>query len=195
MKKLGLAVALATMFSTAALAGDYDNTSVKVTAQSEAYSLSVNSPKTGATEFAVGTQFEGVGLTGKWMREGSTDNYAVEAGKSWAIPSLPVYAGAKGEFTFGDSYTSDTRTLVVTPFIGASATFDKVTPFAEVGYTFKSTQKDLLDMSRNDSYIKVGASLALTATTDLAVSIEERRDADFANAGDRQAEVGLNIKF
>ena len=187
-------IAAAAMFSTAAVAGDFDNTAVKLTAQSEAFSISVKAPETGATEFAVGTTVGPVDLTGTWSRDGSTDDYAIKVGKEVEVAG-PVYAGASAEFTFGDSYTTDTRTLVATPYVGVAHTMGQLTPYAEAGYAWKSTSNDVLNFARNDSYLEVGASYAVTPAMAVKLSVSETRDVDFKNAGDRNATVGVTVKF
>ena len=189
-------IAMATLFAVnVANAEDYDNTAVKLTAKTDNYAVSIKAPETGATELAATTGVGPVDLTATWKRDGSTDDYALKVGKKIDIDVTPMYAGADAEFTFGDSYTKDTRTLVATPYIGFAKTFDKLTPFGEIGYSFKSTSNDVVDFSKNDSYIKVGASYALDANVDLGVSVKETRDTNFKNAGDKQAEVGLTFKF
>ena len=187
-------VAAVAMISTAAVAGDYDNTAVKLTAQSDAYSISVKAPETGATEYAVGTTVGPVDLTGTWSRNGAVDNYAIKAGKEMAVVG-PVYAGASAEFTFGDSYTTDARTLVATPYVGVAHTLGQLTPYAEAGYAWKSTSNDVLNFARNDSYLEVGASYAVTPVMAVKLSVSETRDVDFKNAGDRNATVGVTVKF
>ena len=92
-------IAAVAMLSTTAMAADWDNTAVKVTAQTDDYSISVKSPKTGATEFAVGGIVASVDATVKWKRNGAVDDFAVKAGKSVDIPATPLYAGASGSFT------------------------------------------------------------------------------------------------
>lgn len=195
MKKTLLAVAAMAMFSTAAIAENYDNTAVKLTAKTENYSFAVKSPKTGATDFEASTTVGPVDVTGTWSRDGATDDYAIKVGKEVAVESTPLYVGADAEFSFGDSYTKDTRKLVATPYIGVATSFSKLTPFAELGYSFKSTTNDIVDFSKNDSYVKVGASYAVDKNVDIAVSVKEVRDIDFKNPGDKQAEVGLSFKF
>lgn len=187
-------VAAVAMISTAAVAGDYDNTAVKLTAQSDAYSISVKAPETGATEYAVGTTVGPVDLTGTWSRNGAVDNYAIKAGKEMAVVG-PVYAGASAEFTFGDSYTTDARTLVATPYVGVAHTLGQLTPYAEAGYAWKSTSNDVLNFARNDSYLEVGASYAVTPVMAVKLSVSETRDVDFKNAGDRNATVGVTVNF
>ena len=193
MKKIMMDAAAA-MFSTAAVAGDFDNTAVKLTAQSEAFSISVKAPETGATEFAVGTTVGPVDVTGTWSRNGSTDDYAIKVGKEVEVVG-PVYAGASAEFTFGDSYTTDTRTLVATPYVGVAHTIGQLTPYAEVGYSWKSTSNDVLGVARNDSYLEVGASYAVTPAMAVKLSVSETRDINFKNAGDKNATVGITVKF
>jgi len=193
MKKI-MMVAAAAMISTAATAGDFDNTAVKLTAQSEAFSISVKAPETGATEFAVGTTVGPVDVTGTWSRNGSTDDYAIKVGKEVEVAG-PVYAGASAEFTFGDSYTTDTRTLVATPYVGVAHTIGQLTPYAEVGYSWKSTSNDVLGVARNDSYLEVGASYAVTPAMAVKLSVSETRDINFKNAGDKNATVGITVAF
>ena len=194
MKSTMMMIAAAAMFSTAAVAGDFDNTAVKLTAQSEAFSVSVKAPETGATEFAVGTTVGPVDVTGTWSRDGSTDDYAIKVGKEVEVVG-PVYAGASAEFTFGDSYTTDTRTLVASPYVGVAHTIGQFTPYAEVGYSWKSTSNDVLGFARNDSYLEVGASYAVTPAMAVKLSVSETRDIDFKNAGDRNATVGVTVAF
>jgi hypothetical protein len=194
MNKMMTIAAVAMMASTSAMAGDWDNTAVKMTAVSDDYSISVKTPETGATEFALGGTHFGADLTATWKRNGAVDNYAVKAGKTVDVMG-PVYAGASTEFTWGDSTTSDTNTLTVNPFVGVSMTAGKVTPYAELGYAIKSVQKDLFDMSRDSSYVEVGASYAMSEAVSVKLSVVEARDINFKNAGDRNAEVGFTFKF
>ena len=195
MKKTMMSIALVAMISTSAMAEDYDNTAVKLTAETDNYSLSIKSPKTGATEFSATTGVGYVDVTGTWKRNGDVDNYVLGVGKKIDVDATPFYAGADAELTFGDSYNSDTRTVDLTPYVGVSTTVDKLTPFAELGYAWQSTTNDVLDFNRDSSYVKVGASYAIDSKVSLGVSVKESRDTDFKNPGDRQAEVGLKIKF
>jgi len=184
------------MVSTAAFADDYDNTAVKLTAKTETYNISVKAPKTGAQEFAVGTNLQGiVDVTGTVLRNGDTMDYQVKLGKGIEVATTPLYAGVTGAFNFGDSYTSDTRSVVVEGTVGAKRAFGNLTPFAEVGYSFKSTTNDIVDFNRNASFVKVGASYAVTPAMSVGVSVKEARDIDFKNPGDAQAEVGLTVRF
>lgn len=195
MNKTMMSITLAVMISSSAMAEDYDNTAVKLTAETDAYNMSIKAPETGATEFSATAGVGVVDVTGTWSRDGDVDNYTLGVGKEVTVNTTPLYAGADAELTFGDSYNSDTRTVALTPYVGVSTTVDKLTPFAEVGYAWQSTTKDVLDLNANSSYVKVGASYAFDPKVSLDVSVKETRDTDFANPGDRQAEVGVVVKF
>ena len=195
MKKTIMTVALATLLSTTAFAGDYDNTAMKMTAETDDYSISIKAPKTGATELAIGGEVASLDGTVSLKRDGDVDNYSVKAGKSMDLGLTPLYAGASAKFSFGDSFTSDTRTLDLSPYVGVAHTMGKLTPFAEVGYAWQSTQKDLTDINRDSSYIEVGASYALSEKVSAKVTVTEKRDQSWENPGDQNAEVGLTFKF
>ena len=66
MKKTLLMVAIATMLSSTAFAEDFDNTAIKMTAVTDDYSISIKSPETGATEFAVAGEVSSLDATVKW---------------------------------------------------------------------------------------------------------------------------------
>ena len=194
MKNKLMIVAALAMFSTTAMAEDYDNTAIKLTAVTDNYSISIKAPETGAQEFAFGTTAGPVDVTATWKRNGAVDNYVLKAGKEVEVTG-PVYAGASAEFTFGDSYNSDTRTLAASPYVGVAQAFGQLTPYAEVGYAWQSTQKDIVDFNRDSSYVEVGASYAVTEAMSVKLSVVEDRDADFKNPGDRNATVGVTVKF
>ena len=185
---------VAMMASTSAMAGDWDNTAVKMTAVSNDYSISVKAPETGATEFAVGASRYGADLTATWKRNGAVDDFALKAGTTVDVWG-PVYAGGSTEYTFGDSTNSDTNTITVNPFVGASVAVGNITPYAELGYAMKATQRDIFDMNRDSSYLEVGASLAMSDAVSVKLSVVEGRDINFKNAGDLNATAGLTFKF
>ena len=195
MNKTLITAALVAMLGTSVMADDFDNTAMKMTAVTDDYSISVKSPKTGATEFAIGGEVASVDATVTWKRNGAVDNYSVKADKSMDLGLTPLYAGASAKFSFGDSFTSDTRTMDLSPYVGVSHTMGKLTPFAEVGYAWQSTQKDLTDINRDSSYIEVGASYALSEKVSAKVTVTEKRDQSWENPGDQNAEVGLTFKF
>ncbi len=195
MKKTILTVAMAAMLSTTAMADDFDNTAIKMTAETDAYSISIKAPKTGATEFAIGGEVASLDATATWKRNGDVDNYAIKAGKSTSIGTSPMYAGASAEFTFGDSFTAKTRTLDLSPYVGVSHVMGKLTPFAEIGYAWQSTQNDFVDLDRNSSYIEFGTGYAVSESVTAKLAVTEARDIEFANPSDLQAELGLTFKF
>src|SRR5210317_1422753 len=181
MKKTLITAALVAMLGTSVMADDFDNTAIKMTAVTDNYSVSVKSPKTGATEFAIGTEVASLDTTVTWKRNGDVDNYSVKADKSMDLGLTPLYAGASAKFSFGDSFTSDTRTLDLSPYVGVSHAIGALTPYAELGYAWQSTQKDIIDFDRDSSYIEVGASYAMSETASWKLSVVEARDADFDN--------------
>jgi|TARA_B100000085_G_C18524653_1_gene505220 opacity protein-like surface antigen len=195
MKKTLITVALAAMLGTSALAEDFDNTTIKLTAKTDDYSISIKDKKTGATEFHLRGDVGPIDTTVKWMRDGSVDNYALKGEKKQKLPTGPLYVGAHAELTFGDSYNTDTRTVDLEPYVGVEHAFGKVTPFAEVGYTWQSTTDDVIDFDRNSSYIEFGAKYALSEKVDMKLKVKEKRDVDFNNPGDMNAELGLTFKF
>tara|TARA_B100000927_G_scaffold139181_1_gene112326 strand:- start:306 stop:893 length:588 start_codon:yes stop_codon:yes gene_type:complete len=195
MKKTLITVALAAMLGTSALAGDFDNTAIKMTAKTDDYSISVKDKKTGATEFHLRGDVGPIDTTVKWMRDGDVDNYALKAEKKNKLATGPLYVGAHAEFKFGDSYNTDTRTMDLEPYIGVEHAMGKVTPFAEVGYTWQSTTDNVVDFDRNSSYIEFGAKYALSEKVDMKLKIKEKRDVDFNNPGDMNAQLGLTFKF
>ena len=195
MKKTIITVALATMLGTSALAGDFDNTAIKMTAKTDTYSVSIKDKETGATEFHLRGDLGPVDTTVKWLRNGSVDDYKLKAEKKNSLSTGPLYVGAHAEYAFGDSYNSNTRTIDLEPYIGLERTYGKVTPFAEVGYTWRSTTDDVLDFDRNSSYLEFGAKYALSEKVDMKLKVKESRDVDFANPGDMNAELGFTFKF
>ena len=194
MKKLLLVAAMA-IFGSSAMADNFDNTTAKLTAKSENYGVSFKAPKTGATELAANTNVGGVEIEGKWFRNGNVNDFAVEVEKKTFVSTTPLYIGGKAEYTFGDSYTSKTQTLIATPYVGVAASVGNFTPFVEAGYAFKSLSDKIVDFSRNDSYIKAGASYALDKKADLKLTVRQGRDVNFKNPGDAQAEFEFIVKF
>ena len=62
-------------------------------------------------------------------------------------------------------------------------------------YTWQSKSNDVIDFDRNSSYIEFGTKYALSAKVDAKLKIKEKRDVDFDNPGDMNAEIGLTFKF
>ncbi len=77
--------------STSAYAENFNNTSGKVTLESDKYFLSLVAPKTGASEFAVGGEVGPVDATVTYKRDGDLDDYQIKIGKSMAVLTTPIY--------------------------------------------------------------------------------------------------------
>lgn len=192
MKNTLAATILMVALSTSAYAESYNNTSGKIILESDKFFLSLVSPKTGASEFAVGGEVGPVNATVTYKRDGSVDDYQVKVGKSMTLPATPVYIGASNSFDWGDSITKNT--LTIQPHVGVSQTFNKVTPYAETGYSWQSKQGSFTSMSRNAAYIEVGAGYTVTEKLSVGVSITDTRDKSWNN-GDKEAQVGITVKF
>jgi len=178
--------------STSAFAEDFNNTAGKVTLESEKFSFSVTTPKTGANAYALGGEVGPVNATFTYKRDNAVDDYQLKIGKSITLPATPVYIGASNSFDWGDSITKNT--LTIQPHVGVSQTFNKVTPYAETGYSWQSKQGSFTTMTRNASYIKIGTDYTVTEKLSLGVSITDTRDKNWNN-GDKEAQVGITVKF
>ena len=80
MKNTLAATILMVALSTSAYAESYNNTSGKIILESDKFFLSLVSPKTGASEFAVGGEVGPVNATVTYKRDGSVDDYQVKVG-------------------------------------------------------------------------------------------------------------------
>jgi predicted porin len=178
--------------STSAYAENFNNTSGKVTLESDKYFLSLVAPKTGASEFAVGGEVGPVDATVTYKRDGDLDDYQIKIGKSMAVLTTPIYIGTNNSFDWGDSTTKNTLTLE--PHVGVSRTFNKLTPYAETGYSWQSKQGSFTDMDRNAAYIEVGANYTVSEKMSVGVSVTDTRDKSWDN-GDKEAQVGITVKF
>tara|TARA_B110000285_G_C15008067_1_gene554927 strand:- start:126 stop:704 length:579 start_codon:yes stop_codon:yes gene_type:complete len=192
MKKTIATVAIMTALSTSAFAGNFDNTTGKITLKSDDFSLSLSAPETGADQFSVTVPTKHVDITGSYLRNGSIDDYQIKVGKDVNILTTPVYVGNQAKYGFGDSTTKDT--LTIEPHIGVSTTYNKFTPFAEVGYSWKALSGSFTNFDRDASYMEIGTAYAVTEKFSLKASITDTRDKDFDN-GDKEATIGAVIKF
>ena len=63
MNKTLITAAMVAMLGTSVMADDFDNTAMKMTAVTDNYSISVKDKKTGATEFAIGSEVASLNTT------------------------------------------------------------------------------------------------------------------------------------
>lgn len=194
MKNIIAAAVLLTALSTATVvnAENFNNTTAKLTVNTENYTLSVKSPKTGSTGFSIGTGIGPVDATATYFRDGNTNDFQLKVGKELTVPTIPVYIGASLKYDFGES--SDNNSLTSTPYIGVSHSFNKITPFAEIGYSWRVTDDSYTDVDAYSSYLEVGTSYAISDRTSLKLSLVDSKDDTFKN-GDKEFLMGLTISF
>lgn len=193
MKKM-LTAALVLAASSTAMAENYNNTSTKLTAKGTDYFFSVTAPKTGADSIELGTN-TGFGTSSFTVStDEGTQDYMIKLTPEVAkdLTFANAYLGSNFEYDWGDSYTDNE--LTVRPYIGLSRDIGKFSPYAEVGYAYKSNETDFVDFEAEDSYVEVGASYALTDSIAVEAAIVESRDDNF-EATDKEVELGLVVKF
>ena len=193
MKRLIIAVAAFATLSTAAIAEDFDNPTVQFTMKTKDYFIQSQSPQSGADQFTIGGKagpIDSLSLTLK--NNGDTQDWKIQANKK--ATKGPAYAGAKGAYWWGDSFTANER-VDLTPYVGLSQNIGKFTPFAEVGMTWKSTTNDVMNFDKKDSYIDVGSSYALTDALSLKLSVKDSRDTSFKSTDNMEAKLGITVKF
>lgn len=193
MRRLLIAVASFATLSTVAMAEDFDNPSVVLTAKTKDYFISTQSPQSGADQFTIGAKvgpIDSLSLTLK--NNGDTQDWKIQANKK--VKMGPAYAGAKGAYWWGDSFTANER-VDLTPYLGVAKKVGKFTPFAEVGMTWKATTNDVIDFDKKDSYIDVGSSYALSEALSLKLSIKDSRDTSFKSKDNMEAKLGITVKF
>lgn len=198
MKKI-LSTVVAVMFSTAALAGDFGTASVGMEAKTEQFGVSVatGSHKDFADDsrvvgFTLNTLPVTVGV--EMIDKDSNTDYRLSASKKVVMPlgAVTTYGVAEAHYTWGDTYANDEIRL--SPYVGVTAGQGLVTPFAEVGYDWKSSKGDFANFAKADSYATVGARVAVNSHAAVVVAVRNEMDSSF-NKTDRQAEVKLSVNF
>lgn len=195
MKKYIIAVATMVTFSAnTVFAEDWDNPTTQLTVKSADYSVSTQSPRSGADQLTVAKDFAigNVGITLK--QNGDTADYKIQHNKKWLNEKF-AYVGTKTAYWWGDSFSADEQ-VHVTPYIGVKTKIDKLGPYVEAGYTYNSVMSDITDFDQKDSYIEVGSTYALSEGVSLKLSVKDPRDADFkSKEGKMNLKLGLTVKF
>jgi len=193
MKKLTMSVAAMAMISSAAMADDFDNTSVAIAAEGPVFGVELNTNETDRSVKLYSTDTP-VDLGIKLTDNGTNQDYTLSIGKTVELPvgQATVYASPEATYTFGDITTTDE--LTITPALGVKGSANGVTPFAEVGLSYTSLKGDLLDFNRGNTYSKVGATVPVTANTGLTVDVTRAMDSSWKNE-EHQLGVKLVVKF
>jgi len=199
MKKLIATMALVLGLSTSAYAEDFNKTGASITAEGEKFGLSLS---TGATrDFADNARALGIYTTShpvnagfQYIENGDVVDYRINVSKreDYALGNINLYGVAEAHYDMGDSFAKNE--LRLSPYAGAELTGAGVTPFAELGYDWKSVAGDYLNFNRADSYAKAGVRVPMTANTTLTVGMLQKMDTDF-NKTDREAQVAFAVKF
>ena len=200
MKKALSILSLVAVFSTAAVAGDFNNTGVSVSAQGEKFGLSLGTGE--SNDFASDAQVLSINTNGlpidgrvEVIDNGTNRDYRLTAGKTFEAPlgsAAVFYAVPELHYTWGDSYTK--RELRLSPYVGLDVVVGPVTPFVEMGYDWKSQAGDYADFSKADSYAKLGLRVPVAAKADLTVAVVRKMDKDFKK-DQNQVMTGLTVRF
>ena len=180
MRNLLIASVLAAGLSSSALADNYDNTVLSMTAVSEKFTLSVKAPETGSQEYAIATDLGLVDGSITYLRNGASDDWKARVGKESTLPAGPidVYAGGGIAYKWGDSMANKV-----------------LTPYAEMGVDVQANSADWADFNRTDTYLEYGTSFNVNTTTSINVAIVEDRSINFDTMEDRELNIGLTVKF
>lgn len=200
MKKLLSIIALVSVLATQAVAGDFDNTGVKIDAQGKNFGVSLG---TGASrDFAADAQVLGINTNGlpingkvEIVDNGTNRDYRLTVGKTFEAslsPTVIAYVSPEAHYTWGDSYTN--KELRVSPYAGLEVVAGPATPFAEFGYDWKSLSGDHTNFSKADSYAKVGVRVPVSGKADLTVAVLHKMDKNF-NKDQNQVMTGLSVRF
>jgi hypothetical protein len=201
MKKVLMTLAVMAFFSGQAMADNYNNTNYTVAAEGEVFGLSIGTGN--SKDFADNAQVIDlhsnslpVNVGVQMIDDNTNQDWRLYATKTFEAPGTvgPVaYATPKVNFTKGDSYAKEE--LRIAPVVGVKYKgLSKVTPFAQVGYDWKSTKGDYLDFNRADSNATVGAVFAVSDKADLTVALNQEMDKEF-NQTDREMAVKFSVKF
>lgn len=187
------AAAFAVVAASAAVAEDFDNTELTVTANAgqfefvlegtadagyesitvgyEALSYNANENTTGALDLYVANRR-------------ATDEFSVgaEYTMTYTRDALSVYGVADAE------YFIDTEVLTLSPTLGASyVAAEAVTVWGEVGYTWDATN----DWAKQGGLAELGVDFAVADNVTLAPSVRHY----FDGADTTQAHLGVNFSF
>lgn len=197
MKYIMSAALVAFMFSTAN-AEDYNNTSVTMAAEGDTYGVELSTNDT-TRKVSVYNTNGALDLGVQLLDNGTNTDFNVSVGKtidrSIGMPESPlatVYASAEAEYNWGDSFTKSE--MHFTPKLGAKKALGDLTPFAEVGYGFKSIEGDYLDIDRDTPFAEIGTSVKLTDYTSLKASVTQSMNTDWEKT-DRELGLKLTVQF
>ena len=207
MIKIIMTTAFAIALATTAHADNFDDISMNINLTSDNTTVSAG---TGANyDFADTANVYGIkhnfGMVYgqvEFIDDSANDDYRFTVGKLFTTgaidpvtgeaPRLTLYAAPEVHYTVGDSFTKDE--LRINPFVGASMTAGKVTPYAELGYDWSSLEGDLFNLDRADAYAEVGVSMPVSDKAAIQVALMQDLDSSF-NSVDRELALTFHVNF
>jgi opacity protein-like surface antigen len=208
MKKLLLTTAFALAFASNAFAENFSDHSLNINMTSGDTTLSAG---TGANyDFADSANVYGIkhdfGMAYGQIElidgDNSVDDYRFTVGKLFTTASVDevtgepdrvtFYAAPELHYTVGDSFAKDE--LRISPSVGVAFDTGLVTPYAELGYDWKSSEGDLFDFSRADAYAELGVAMPVSDKASVQVAIMQDLDSDLESV-DREVALTFNVSF
>jgi opacity protein-like surface antigen len=204
MNKIIITAAAVALMATAVQADNFDKTGVNINLSRDNTTFSVGTGANSdfsheANVFGVAHDFGTATVGLEFIDNDAVEDYRLTVGKTFTTtqnelePSrVSFYATPELHYTTGDSTTKDE--LRFSPVVGAAFDMGIVTPYAEVGYDWKSSKGDFMDFDEADAFAQVGLSYGVTSTTTVNVAVLQQMDTDF-NRTDREAVVSFNVNF
>jgi hypothetical protein len=200
MKKLLLATVAFLGLSTAAFAGDFDNTSFTIVASSDTldYKLKADSDNelTGlsvgfyALPYTMGNVDANMYVELGYARLDESLNVDLEYQlKTSLTPYTRAYGALSAEYTISSGNEVSDGSLVFAPYAGLAHDLNpKLSVFVEAGYDWEVTN----DWNANGGYTEIGASYAVNDTVYIQPSIVQTLD---TGADEAQAKLEVGFAF
>lgn len=197
MKTTFIALATTLALAAPAVAEDFDNTTVSVSAEWNRFTLEVEGNEDGGyTSATVGAEVLSYSMGEHTSSEVDVyvthdhvaDDFALgaEYTATYAPNALSVYGTAQVEYGF------DAEEFEVTPTLGAAyVASEGVTVWGEVGYTWNASN----DWNRVGGEAEVGVDFAVASNIMLTPSVVYAFDQADGSADEAQLNLGLGLKF
>ena len=200
MNRLAITVAALAMFSTAALAEDFDNTGLNVSLQGDVIGVEIGTQDSELRSVKLTANSLPIGLGLKAITNDGVRDYEISLDKRFSSPIsgdaatgvTSLYVNPELVIATGDSYADEK--LSFTSALGIESDIGFAKPYIEGGYTFATTSADWFDIGRDASYAKIGAVAPITDRINLDLSVTRSMDKDFNNA-DHEALVKVVFNF
>lgn len=202
MNRLAITVAALAMFSTAALAEDFDNTGLNVSLQGDVVGVEIGTQDSELRSVRLTANSLPIGLGLKAITNDGVRDYEISLDKRFSSPIAgdiatgtgvtSLYVNPELVIATGDSYADEKMSF--TSALGIESDIGFAKPYIEGGYTFASTSADWFDVGRDSSYAKIGAVAPITDRVNLDLSVTRSMDKEFGNP-DHEALVKVVFNF